>query len=226
MAFTVAPINALATSEETTSQFLVRRERELLAQASALRGMLGPLEEELADIQKAKNALAGKFEIPADAAQDLGDALAKLGSIATKTERFDLAAEVNSLAELFSPSNALRNLRGNMTIKQMVVQALIDHFPKGGSSAQIRDYIRNAYGRAIDPGSLRPQMHRLKADSILFHEPTSDTWNLTDHARGSFLFSIPPTSRRTMKELQDGPDDEQLLRWAEQNAWREPGDKS
>jgi hypothetical protein len=30
------------------------------------------------------------------------------------------------------------------TIKQLVVQALFDHFPNGGTAADIRDFIRDA----------------------------------------------------------------------------------
>lgn len=44
---------------ETLAQFLDRRERELTAQVSALRGQLEPRESELAEIQKMKLLMAG-----------------------------------------------------------------------------------------------------------------------------------------------------------------------
>jgi hypothetical protein len=36
-----------------------------------------------------------------------------------------------------------------MTIKELVIQALIDHFPKGGTMMEIRDFIRLGYGKTI-----------------------------------------------------------------------------
>jgi hypothetical protein len=47
------------------------------------------------------------------------------------------------------------------TIKEMVIQALLDRFPKGALLADIRDFIQDAYGRDLLPSSLRTQMHRL-----------------------------------------------------------------
>jgi hypothetical protein len=90
-----------------------------------------------------------------------------------------------------------------MTIKQLAIQALLDHFPDGGTLADIRDFIQDAYGRGILPSSLRPQMHRLKADKVLGHEPSTDTWNFRDGMRRKYAWYNHPSSRRAMKELQD-----------------------
>ncbi len=38
-----------------------------------------------------------------------------------------------------------------MTIKQLVIQALLDHLKMGGNAALICDFIRDAYKRTIEP---------------------------------------------------------------------------
>lgn len=74
---------------------------------------------------------------------------------------------------------------GGKTIKELTLQALLDHFPNGGTAAAIRNFIRDAYDRTIDPAKVRAQMRRLKADSILVHDPLTDTWNFRDGKRAS-----------------------------------------
>lgn len=90
-----------------------------------------------------------------------------------------------------------------MTIKELVVQALIDHFPKGGTVADIRDFIRLGYGRTIEPSSMRPQMHRLRGDGIIGQDPANDTWDFQDGKRRLYAMYDHPTSRANMKELKD-----------------------
>jgi hypothetical protein len=121
-----------------------------------------------------------------------------------------------------------------MTHKELVVQALVDHFPDGGTMMQIRDFIRLGYGRTIEPSSMRPQMHRLKADGILGQDPSTDTWNFQDGKRRLYAMYDHPTSRAAMTELQDEPvvldadgrqlqpdDPEYLTRLAESLAWKD-----
>lgn len=69
----------------------------------------------------------------------------------------------------------------------------------------IRNFIHDAYGVVIVPSSLRPQMHRLKADGILGQDPTTDTWNFRDGKRQIYKMYNHPTSRKAMKELHDEP---------------------
>jgi hypothetical protein len=124
---------------------------------------------------------------------------------------------LNSLNSLLSGSekpgasdliNVLHSTYATRTIKELVVQALLDHFTNGASAADIRDFIRSAYGKTIEPSSLRPQLHRLKADNVLTHDTSWDGWNLTPNKRRSFKLYDHPTSRRVMKELQDDPPEE------------------
>jgi hypothetical protein len=94
------------------------------------------------------------------------------------------------------------------TIKEMVIQALLDRFPKGGTLNEIRDFVRDAYGRNIPPSSLRTQMHRLRVDGVLGQEPSTDTWNFRDGKRKLYAMYDHPSSRRAMRELKDDPMDD------------------
>jgi len=88
-----------------------------------------------------------------------------------------------------------------MTIKELVIQALIDHFPNGGRISEIHKFMKDGYGRDVEPASLRPQMHRLKADEVLFQ--VGDVWNLNTTRRQLYMKYDHPTSRAHMRELQD-----------------------
>ena len=198
--------------EETTAQFLYRRRRELAAQISALRGQLAPKEAELAQIDQMlaladpRGAVAAKFDVPPQSSSV---------PYATQLEQFleplDLGgSQLEALSELTKSGTPLALAAAaqrydpkfaRMTIKELVVQAIVDHFPNGGKSADIREFIRNGYGREIDQASLRPQMHRLKADTILTQD--GEIWNLDLHKRTLYAMYDHPTSRAAMKELQD-----------------------
>jgi hypothetical protein len=139
--------------------------------------------EKLESIRKAIDALTG--------------AIGKAIKVPSETMAA-MAAFQDSLAPLRDPKYA------KMTIKELVIQALIDHFPNGGTLTEIRNFIQLGYGRAIEPASLRPQMHRLKADEILFQ--VGDVWNLNTAKRQIYMRYDHPTSRAAMKELKDEPE--------------------
>lgn len=66
-----------------------------------------------------------------------------------------------------------------MTIKQLVLQALHDRYSLGGAtSSEIRKFIRGGYGRMIAAASLRPQLHRLKLNKQLRFDDTDGRWKL------------------------------------------------
>ena len=183
-------------AEENTHQFLGRRERELIAQIAALRGQLGPLEAELVQVQKMRSFLPGGANN--SLTSGLADLVRPFAGIANQLGLTGNAAF--DLGLIPQPPNA-RYVA--MTIKELTIQALLDHFPKGGTAAEIRDFIRDAYGRVIEPSSLRPQMHRLKADAVLLHDPATDAWNLTKEKRLAYSMYDHPTSRAAMSELKD-----------------------
>jgi hypothetical protein len=210
-------------AEETTAQFLLRRRAELSAQISALRGQLGPKEAELEQIDKML-ALTGNYTSALEPFLDnaganallpgSGSALSQLHAARDALNPIDAVARgiANALRPIDDVAKGVANAidptdrYSRMTIKQLVVQALLDHFPEGASLKLIREFIRDGYGRVIEQSSLRPQIHRLKADGVLFHRPENDTWNLLPRKRSLYAMYDHPTSRAAMKELQDEPE--------------------
>jgi molybdopterin-guanine dinucleotide biosynthesis protein A len=207
-------------AEENLYEFLVRRERELEHQISALRGqielMRGNLAQRELELEQIKNFRAAK-------PSPVGGALPAFPQT-NSNAIFGIAVDVPALAAMaaqnatvsFETLNALKAAETahyqKMTIKELVIQALIDHFPNGGTANNIRDFIHNGYGRTIEPGSLRPQMHRLKADMILTLD-ANDIWNLDPRKRVLYGMYNHPTSRAAMKELQtDEPDENTMLK--------------
>lgn len=136
------------------------------------------------------NALARHSEAMAKAGLSISQAFAE-SKVAQASAGASIAAALSRVVGV-SPTS-LRY--AHMTIKQMVVQALLDHFPKGASAAEIREYIRDGYGREVDPSSLRPQMHRLKAAGVLLHYAADDVWNLPKKVRENPILQtagLPP----------------------------------
>jgi hypothetical protein len=66
------------------------------------------------------------------------------------------ASFLNQLKHLSVPDPKF----ARMTIKELVIQALIDHFPNGGTLTQIRDFIRDGYGRVIEPSRVDSNVGR------------------------------------------------------------------
>lgn len=86
-------------------------------------------------------------------------------------------SESGSLAANITPM--LEVPYAEMTIKQLVVQALRDRYSQNGATAgEIRDFIEKGYGRVIAVNSLRPQLHRLRANKQLNFEAASRCWKL------------------------------------------------
>jgi hypothetical protein len=145
-----------ASSEETLRDFLARRERELTHQIAALQGQIAPKELELAEIKQALAALPLNISYSAQVALE--------------------AASLDIGGPTYTPSIGPHQLPlglqfGTMTIKELVLQALSDQFPDGATAAQIREFVRDAYGRAIDQNSLRPQLARMKDEGMLENLP-------------------------------------------------------
>jgi hypothetical protein len=229
------------SSEETTADFLLRREHELTSRLAALRGQMAPLEAELEQVQKMRSMIPQP---------DPGPVLEKLASIvaaqeaarsvsaaaltgAQKPDATATNAAVNPSAwppNPFAPAtNALvqPNPYAGRTIKDLVIQALIDGFPEGANTKQLRNFILSGYRRAIDAGVLRTQLHRLKASGILGRDPSTDTWNFQDGQRALYARYDHPTSRASMTQLKDDPVSDEIdydspfIKQVEALAWKD-----
>jgi hypothetical protein len=173
------PIFPATPSNEPVNEFLVRRERELTQQIDALRGQIVPKEQERFAIRTAMYALGllNKFEMPTE----------------------------TSLDELVGvpPSNSGHSTPNfpTFTIKQMALAALRDHFHKGATPSELRDYMKTAYGRDIDRNSIGPQLARLR-DQGAVQQHNDGRWSIT---RGGKWYDRP-TSFNASKD-DEPPDD-------------------
>lgn len=218
--------SVIPMTEETAHHLLQRRRRELEAQISALKGQLAPKEAELAQIDK---MLAVAGPPPASVAPsipqrnsnptDATDYVSMLLPFLENAETIDQARE--SIRGMLPAAQDVEEIRkvirdlavalvpepkfAHMTIKGLAVQALIDHFPHGGKVADIREFIRVGYSRDVDTASLRPQMHRLKADNVLVQN--GEIWNLDPRKRRLYAQYNHPSSRAAMPELKDEQED-------------------
>jgi hypothetical protein len=191
---------------ETLGGFLTRRREELEAQISILRGQLVPREAELAQINKMRQLLA-------DATVVGSDGLPQSNSCATPTLVFEAVGRL-------PPGQQVTNLPpvfeavANLTIKQMILGALRDHFHEGATPAELREYFKHAYGREIDRTSISPQLTRMRDDGIIEQPPSSGEggkWRLT--MRGDLTMAIEQadaaaakpkaTDARTLTEVEN-----------------------
>jgi hypothetical protein len=196
---------SVPVTEMTTVEFLRRRRAELVAQISAIKGQLAPKEKELTQIEQ----MIALTEKDRDMLAELAAAISPRSPLSQMVPDVLAAPQSSHVLACMDGLSQLELAQGQatkyeaMTIKEVAIQALVDHFPKGGTMMEIRDFIRLGYGRVIEPSSLRPQMHRLKADGILGHDPSTDTWDFRDGKRLQYAMFDHPTSRAGMKELKD-----------------------
>ena len=144
-------------SEENVRDLLDRRERELMQQIqllqteiAALRSDLTPKEVELIEVRRAKVALGMAASFPwqsekqPDHAPDLENAYRSLGETLRNRAPLDLK------------------------IKELLVLAFVEHFQvQGAAPADLRLQIATSYGRELDPGSIRPNLARLREDGVV-----------------------------------------------------------
>jgi hypothetical protein len=55
----------------------------------------------------------------------------------------------------------------HLTMKQLIMKALTEHFQLGTTAKQFREFFRDAWARDIDRASLSPQLSRLRGDKII-----------------------------------------------------------
>jgi hypothetical protein len=168
------------TEEKNVFELLNLREQELIHQISALRSQIEAKENELVYVRKAKAATSISVGVNRQEQPDL------------RTSHLFKIVPVTKDAAL--------DFFKKLTIKQLVIQAMHDHFQAGATSQSLREFIRNAYGREIEQESLRPQLHRLKAQRLLLQEPGGEKWLLAPKATRLSLFDAE--SRAAIQELQ------------------------
>jgi hypothetical protein len=186
-------------AEETIEQFLDRRERDLIAKATALRSQLAPVEAELIKIQRARASLPPRSGLVLKSPQ-----FAEQTNVLRSTSLSDLV-DPQTASSLASISDLVASTFATRSIKDLIIQALLDAYPNGATIADLRHFIHNGYGREIGLGSLRTQIHRLKHAGILQQEQYSDLWNFQTGKRALYSRFDHPSSRKSDVLLQDDP---------------------
>lgn len=143
------PPEALSTA---LRQFLERREQELMVQIGELHSRLGPLETELGEIKHSKAAIG--------IVQAVGTAHG------TSTAR--AIAVIATPGIQFNPRYSIFvGAYDHMTMKQLIVKVLREHFHQGATARQMLDFFRDAWARDIERTNLSPQLSRLFQDRII-----------------------------------------------------------
>jgi hypothetical protein len=207
----------MAAFDENVRGILRRRHRELLHQIAALRGQLDPKEVELAEVKQLMAVLDMREDDPPWTATGVAPPHGVMqaegvaaGVASVKGVGIGLLGIAGEM--LTAPSeHTQRFIR--MTIKDLVRQALSDNFRDGATPTQLREFIRDAYGREIDPDSLRPQLFRMREEGLI--NQIQGVGNL----RGKWVLVLHGGQK------PNANDESSFLMRARELAWREEPDR-
>jgi len=164
------PRNALMMDEEPLADYLKRRERELIQQTAALRGLLTPKEQQLAEVRQALQAIGVQQ------------------SYVEELKPF--------LDQTQSATPSLGILNEPLTIKEMILRALNDHFHEGATPSELSEYMRAAYRREVDRNSISP-LARLREERLVQNtNALSGKWQLA--LRGTITEAIAETEKQNL----------------------------
>lgn len=135
-------------------RYVSSRERELRESIDEIECGLEEMAKELAEVKKVQAAI---------------------GLIPTKT--FGVGDGVDQpLAEWEFVPEAVRIPYQSLTINELVLKALKEHFPTGATIGQLSDFLREKWGRKIDRPSLSPQLTRLYRRGLIGRVPSTQGW--------------------------------------------------
>jgi hypothetical protein len=172
--------------------YLPQREHDLLNDLETLRTAIAalqvkliPLESELANVRRAMSAIGIGSGVGLGAGDLSG--LAALGGFVPPPSSPDWLPPPSLLSGILpSSEDALRsffneNPYANLTMKQLVVKALSEHYHNGATTRELLDFFRDAWDRNIKRENLSPQLSRLAAEGIIV--PTDERKWMLAHVR-------------------------------------------
>jgi hypothetical protein len=149
-------------------ELLDLHEKDIVAKLKALRDQITPLEQELLDVRMAQQAL--QRETAGNREPQL--ALARPGMLKVHD-----ATSATTAGPVVQTTDASRSPYSRFTIKELVIKALAEHFPRGATANQMLDLFANVWGRGnIIRTSLSPQLSRLKEEGRIIRD--GHTWHL------------------------------------------------
>ena len=160
----------------TLRDYLEQRERELVEKLGLLYGEIAPKEAELAEVRRAKAAI-GFASFQSTTAGTLTSALE--GSTTSNWTRLNTLSALSYLGSTSdSPPQPPPSPYANLTMKQLVVKALSEHFHHGATTREMIDFFRDAWGRNIERTNLSPQISRLYQEGIIGRDEGLKHWYL------------------------------------------------
>jgi hypothetical protein len=190
--------------DEKLYTFLERRERELVHQIAALKGEIEPREIELAHVRSAMrqyrnfgSADRERLGAPAPDREAEQAVVVHAGGDDQNLVHtiYDIASGVARFSRSIKEAQDKHEFLAfeHLTIKELIVKALTDHYSHGASAMELCDFVRNAYGRDVERSSLSPQLSRLRDDGVVEQfqhledisagRPTpGGLWKLADHS--------------------------------------------
>jgi hypothetical protein len=189
---------------ENTRDLLDRHERMLLAQRAALQtqmkemqGQIAQLDIEIGYVRRAKGAIG-----PTDEERARWDAELKKAADEIK-RRFDMYREIGDRLRTVPPAE--------LKIKDLIARVFMDRFPDGATPAEIGEQIAASHRRTIDPGSIRPNLARLRVDGII------------EQGVGTRWVRVPEAATAILHHYKgEGEDDGYFMVLATAFAWKEP----
>lgn len=159
---------------------LADHEADLIGRLKALRDQIIPLERELAEVRRARNAVSmidygpEQTQIPFPAKGESG-------------EPKPAAFQSNDV-------NSPRSPYARLTIKHLVRKALTEQFERGATANELLDFFADAWGRSdIARTSLSPQLSRLKQDGEIIL--IGQKWSLPTAHHREVPAALPPPEK-------------------------------
>ena len=165
-------------------QFLAQHEENLTAQIAALRADLNPIEAELAEVRRAKGALglfvtgfAPTVIVSAAGAAFATSGAAAVGEVVRNAPLLPIRGSGNVTLDDVTAGRP-PSPYDHLTMKELVVKVLTEHFPNGATTRQMLDFFRDAWGRNIERQNLSPQISRLYQEGVIGRIRTTRGWFL------------------------------------------------
>jgi hypothetical protein len=201
---------------ESLHAYLKRRERELVHQITAIHGELAPRERELAEVRQAMAAiglLSGLPPLSRNASQKPGSALTDaIAPPEAGMVHYGYSTELASFLPGGVVTAATLAMVGSseqpITIKQLILRALTQ-FHDGATPAQLRTYIKDAYGREVERVSMGPQLARLRDEGLIEQMAgmlNEGKWNLK--LRGEIVNAIDTSEAKS--KMYDHPSSKKM----------------
>lgn len=183
-------------------EMLNQGEREASTQINQLRGEIATRERELAEVRQSKGiigiaelfegaraAVAGFQRLTAAASDAQKRIAAALEVPIEMRKRLADALQTQNIPNLDLPKLAPPEIvapsapYAHLTMKQLVVKALDEHFPQGATARQLIEFFRFAWDRQIERTNLSPQLSRLYHEGTIGRVDGTKEWYLVPENR-------------------------------------------